>query len=42
MVERSESSVRRELAASPTAARKEHLEALLPQNDEAEEAQEDE
>ena len=43
MAERSEDSVRKELAASPTAARREHLEALLPQDEAAEDQpQEDE
>ena len=31
MADRAEADVRRELAAKPTAARREHLEALLPQ-----------
>ena len=44
MADREEVDVRRELAANPTAARREHLEALLPQVEvEAEDsAQEDE
>lgn len=38
-----ENEVRRELAANPTAARREHLEALLPQvQGEVEASQEDE